>query len=201
MADDERQNVNIHYSCYGSKLQHAKMGEEADEFKTPKKGSKVAKKLREFCTETTAHGLGRIASSTSRLERVIWSTCLLAAVVSMTYHGISLVSEYLTFPVDVKVELRYTNSQPFPAVVVCNMNSIKKSALKTILDDNGTVAILGMIENLHLNGTRRKLINSYKHALLATMNRTLQKSIGHQVEDLILDCEWNGEACGPQLVQ
>ncbi|CAH3198064.1 unnamed protein product, partial [Porites evermanni] len=44
----------------------------------------------------------------------------------------------------------------------------------------------------------RKLINSYKHALLATMNRTLQKSIGHQVEDLILDCEWNGEACGPQ---
>ena len=50
-------------------------------------------------------------------------------------------------------------------------------------------------------GTRRKLINTYKHALLATMNRTLQKSIGHQVEDLILDCEWNGEACGPQLVQ
>ena len=116
------------------------MGEEADEFKTPKKGSKVAKKLREFCTETTAHGLGRIASSTSRLERVIWSTCLLAAVVSMTYHGISLVSEYLTFPVDVKVELRYTNSQPFPAVVVCNMNSIKKSALKKVIDDNGTVS-------------------------------------------------------------
>ena len=50
-------------------------------------------------------------------------------------------------------------------------------------------------------GTRRKLINTYKHALLATMNRTLQQSIGHQVEDLILDCEWNGEACGPQLVQ
>ena len=50
-------------------------------------------------------------------------------------------------------------------------------------------------------GTRRKLINTYKHALLATMNRTLQKSIGHHVEDLILDCEWNGEACGPQLVQ
>ena len=116
------------------------MGEEADEFKTPKKGSKVAKKLREFCIETTAHGLGRIASSTSRLERIIGSTCLLAAVVSMTYQGISLVSEYLTFPVDVKVELRYTNSQPFPAVVVCNMNSIKKSVLKKVMDDNGTVS-------------------------------------------------------------
>ena len=123
-----------------SHFKHAKMGEEADEFKTPKKGSKVAKKLREFCIETTAHGLGRIASSTSRLERILWSTCLLTAVVSMTYQGISLVSEYLTFPVDVKVELKYTNSQPFPAVVVCNMNSIKKSALKKVMDDNGTVS-------------------------------------------------------------
>ena len=91
------------------------------------KSDHVAGKLREFCSETTAHGLGRLASSTSILERVIWSVCLLAALGYMTYQGTSLVSDYFSYPVDVKVELQYNRTLDFPAVVVCNMNTVKKS--------------------------------------------------------------------------
>ena len=114
---------------------------EAIECRTQDTSSKAVGKLREFCSETTAHGFGRLASSTSTLEKIIWSACLLTALGYMTYQGIILVSDYLSYPVDVKVELKYHEKLDFPAVVVCNMNMVKKSARKKAIEQGMMVSI------------------------------------------------------------
>ena len=115
---------------------------EAIEFRTQDSStSNAVGKLREFCSETTAHGFGRLASSTSIVEKFVWLACLLAALGYMTYQGIILVSDYLSYPVDVKVELRYTDTLDFPAVVVCNMNTVKKSAVKKAIEQGMMVSI------------------------------------------------------------
>lgn len=93
----------------------------------------AAGKLREFCSETTAHGFGRLASASSALERLIWLVCLLAALTYTFLQGAGLVSEYFSYPVDVKVEMKRSEGLEFPAIVVCNMNAIRKQALNEVV--------------------------------------------------------------------
>ena len=116
------------------------MDQEDKGFRTQSTSGEAVGKLREFCAETTAHGFGRLASSSSTLERFLWSACLLAALGYMTYQEISLVSDYMSYPVDVKVELKYSDTLDFPAVVVCNMNTVKKSGLKKAIQQELTVS-------------------------------------------------------------
>ena len=86
-------------------------------------------KLREFCSETTAHGFGRLASASSAIERLVWLVCLLAALSYTVLQAYDLVSDFFLFPVDVKVEMKHVKDLEFPAIVVCNMNALRKQAL------------------------------------------------------------------------
>lgn len=92
----------------------------------------AAGKLREFCSETTAHGFGRLASSSSAIERLIWLVCLVSALTYTFVQGFRLVSDYFSYPVDVKVTMKHTEDLEFPAIVVCNMNAMRKQALNEV---------------------------------------------------------------------
>lgn len=92
----------------------------------------AAGKLREFCSETTAHGFGRLASSSSAIERLIWLVCLLSALTYTFVQGFRLVSDYFSYPVDVKVTMKHNEDLEFPAIVVCNMNAMRKQALNEV---------------------------------------------------------------------
>jgi len=170
--------------------------EEMAETRLQKKGSSGAiGKLREFCSETTAHGFGRLASATSAIERLIWLLCLLAALTYTLVQGFSLVSEYFSYPVDVKVEMKHAEDLEFPAIVVCNMNALRRQALNEVVK-------MGQITNpiweqVSQSGSRQQM-KSYKRALLASLDNDVKRSIGHQAEDFILECNWKGEVCGPE---
>lgn len=92
----------------------------------------AAGKLREFCSETTAHGFGRLASSSSAIERLIWLVCLLSALTYTFVQGFRLVSDYFSYPVVVKVTMKHSEDLEFPAIVVCNMNAMRKQALNEV---------------------------------------------------------------------
>jgi len=99
-----------------------------------KRKSGAVGKLREFCSETTAHGFARLATASSVTERLIWLICLLAALTYTLIQGVSLISEYFSYPVDVKVKMKYVEDIEFPAIVVCNMNPLRKQALKEVVN-------------------------------------------------------------------
>lgn len=105
------------------------------------KSHEAVGKLHEFCSETTAHGFGRLASSKSIPERLIWSVCLLSALVYTAYQGFNLVSAFFLYPVDVKVEMKHVEDLEFPAIVVCNMNAVRKTGLKRAIREGLTVSI------------------------------------------------------------
>ena len=92
----------------------------------------AAGKLREFCSQTTAHGFGKLASASSAIERLLWLVCLLAALAYTSVQGFRLISEYLSYPVDVKVMMKHVEGLEFPAIVVCNMNALRKQALNEV---------------------------------------------------------------------
>ena len=92
----------------------------------------AAGKLREFCSQTTAHGFGKLASASSAIERLLWLVCLLAALAYTSVQGFRLISEYFSYPVDVKVMMKHVEDLEFPAIVVCNMNALRKQALNEV---------------------------------------------------------------------
>ena len=47
---------------------------------------------------------------------------------ALTYNVTSVFSEYFSYPVDVAVKINNKANQEFPAVTVCNVNPIRKSA-------------------------------------------------------------------------
>jgi len=49
----------------------------------------------------------------------------------------------------------------------------------------------------YVAGSRQQM-KSYKKALLASLDNDVKRSIGHQAEDFILECNWKGEVCGPE---
>ncbi|KAL9988196.1 hypothetical protein ACROYT_G002611 [Oculina patagonica] len=164
--------------------------------KTEEKSSGAKDKLHEFCSETTAHGFGRLASSSSVVERLIWSACLLAALSYSIYQGYIIVSAHLSYPVDVKVEMRQVDELEFPAVVVCNMNAVKRSALTRAVQEGLITHPTWMQDSL--SNVSLQLMTSYKRALLASLDDDVKQSIGHQADEFILDCTWKGDPCGPE---
>lgn len=51
------------------------------------------------------------------------------------------MSDFVSYPVDVKVELRYRHTIEFPAVVVCNMNSVRRSGVNDAIEQRLMVSI------------------------------------------------------------
>ena len=49
----------------------------------------------------------------------------------------------------------------------------------------------------YLTGSLQQM-KSYKRVLLALLDNDTKRSIGHQAEDFILECNWKGEVCGPE---
>jgi len=152
-------------------------------------------KFQEFCSETTAHGFGRLASASSTIERLLWLVCLLAALTYTIVQGFYLVSEYFSYPVEVKVEMKHREDLEFPAIVICNMNAMRKQALNEVVEE-------GQVRNAILKQARQtgslQQMKSYKRVLLALLDKDTKRLIGHQAEDFILECNWKGKVCGPE---
>jgi len=105
-------------------------------------------KFQEFCSETTAHGFGRLASASSAIERLLWLVCLLAALTYTIVQGFYLVSEYFSYPVEVKVEMKHREDLEFPAIVICNMNAMRKQALNEVVEEGQVTVSICLITAL-----------------------------------------------------
>ena len=86
--------------------------------------------VRDFCTDTSAHGLSRVVAAESWPGRLFWIAIFISASgISIHQIGLSFTAffKYPTktdFFIVVKEELR------FPAVTVCNINPFKQSEIE-----------------------------------------------------------------------
>ena len=148
-----------------------------------KRKSGAVGKLREFCSETTAHGFGRLASASSAIERLLWLVCLLAALTYTIVQGYSLVSEFYSFPVDVKVEMKHVEDLEFPAIVVCNMNALRKQALNEVVKEGQITVSICFNYSLDCH----KLIQfSFQCFSSYVINNSVVRALYHDCEYVVL---------------
>lgn len=79
--------------------------------------------LHEFAEETSAHGVGKIASAESAFWRLFWTLVTLAGAGMVIYQGILLFNTYLDKPVKSDIDVTYSRvscAVIVLVVVVCN---------------------------------------------------------------------------------
>ncbi|XP_078588046.1 acid-sensing ion channel 1C-like [Branchiostoma floridae x Branchiostoma japonicum] len=94
-----------------------------DEKETPEK---------EFADNTTLHGLNRIVIAPSNYFRVMWVLTILASYSGFTYMLSSMIMDYFSYDTITDTKLKFTDSLPFPAVTICNMNKFDAQKLKLV---------------------------------------------------------------------
>lgn len=86
--------------------------------------------VRDFCADTTAHGLGRVATAKSWPARLFWIVILITASVISIYQISASITTYLEYSTKTDVSIVIKEQLRFPAVTVCNINPFKQSEIE-----------------------------------------------------------------------
>jgi len=64
------------------------------------------------------------------VKNCYWTFALLVMIGGMVFSVYALTAAYLSYPVSVSISVRREKKLVFPAVTICNMSPVKKSALQ-----------------------------------------------------------------------
>jgi len=64
------------------------------------------------------------------VKRCYWTLALLVMTGGMAFSVYALTAAYLSYPIDVSISVHHEPQLVFPAVTICNMSPVTKSALE-----------------------------------------------------------------------
>ncbi|XP_068238635.1 degenerin-like protein asic-1 [Palaemon carinicauda] len=86
--------------------------------------TKFASDVGDFADSCSAHGIGKIYKSQGWARRLLWILVCVCMVAFGTYQCYRVIAEYLTYPKKVSISIKEESVVEFPAVTVCNLNSM-----------------------------------------------------------------------------
>ena len=94
--------------------------------------------LRQFCDVTSLHGWKFFSVSNFKHSHVaFWTLIMLASIIGASYIITNHIQEFFSSSVSYNLESPTVPLDQvfFPSVVVCNMNSLRKSFIQTLMTD------------------------------------------------------------------
>ncbi|KAJ7355012.1 ligand-gated sodium channel [Desmophyllum pertusum] len=164
------------------------------------------KLIKEFCSYTTTHGVGRLAEAKTLFSR-------LHGVFSLWTHG--LFAKYLSRPVFTSVKMRHKTHVTFPALTLCNQNTVKRSEL----EQNPSI-VSGVLKEVNKRQEQGKksqeascnrkdnedysledgleFFTLFQEVLMAEL--ALEKyntlyGLGHKFNEFVFECNFRGNDC------
>ncbi|XP_077992375.1 epithelial sodium channel subunit alpha-like [Glandiceps talaboti] len=190
---------------------------------TAEKGEIKLKPIASALVEnTTCHGIPRIYSASNFVRRAFWSLVFVSAVALFLWQFSKLLTNYYAYEVDVTFEIKFETNADFPAVTICNLNPFKNSKAQAnqeilnLLSSNST-------SRRRRNAARNKRSSSsnsnytnwetmsldyesfdsnfetmlFVYDTVASLNYSDRMLLGHEINDMLIDCTWKGYPCGP----
>lgn len=187
----------------------------------PRPGS-LAEAGKLFLKHTTLHGLRHIFLSGSYPRRVAWLLAFVAALALLFTWSSNRVRYLLSAPVYSKAHMVYAKRLVFPAVTICNQNLLLPRRMKKtdIFSAGRWLGLFG--RNWQVSPAAREALTSlgdggggeppwsplsrildFNHFLPPPAEsqpsmRQLLDRLGHQLEEMLLYCRYQGELCGPR---
>ena len=141
--------------------------------------------VKEFCLNTSAHGLGGIARSRTIWNCLFWTIPTLAFMGVMIFLIVQAIINYLDYPTQTSVKIISTWPLAFPAVTVCNRAAIRYDAI---------------IEPL-LNYTNASEYSPELNAYLLPFLSEAEEASNYSgayffpLRSMLISCTYNGIAC------
>ena len=89
----------------------------------------------EFVENSTIHGFSHLTSSRSFSRRIFWCLLLLISHVAFFWLVKKNVDKMQKHDTVVKTAVYYSNSLPFPALTLCNVNRFRKSKTGSLMQN------------------------------------------------------------------
>lgn len=184
-----------------------------DRHAKPTVKSNYKKDVNAFLKKSSLFALNQIGNSRTVTWKVFWAIIFVTGIIGIVSQSSQFLMSYFRYPVIVNRESVNAKSQEFPAVTICNMNSIRKEfihCLKNKLNYNECFAKndekyseIDFSQNrkepmceaaIEMFGNASEKRAKFDHLLLSQTYRS-QKKYGHQAKDLIKYCKFDKDAC------
>ncbi|XP_077984846.1 acid-sensing ion channel 1C-like [Glandiceps talaboti] len=150
-------------------------------------------KFRQFCQDTTLHGIRYTTNqNVSIYRRILWSIVMLSVVIGITISTKDSFCRYLSAPVTTVLSFQQRHKVFFPAVTLCNYNKYRKSVIQGTWFDNFTKELSR--NTTSIPGKRNDFDWNYYRDKIISLNTTdFQKETAHRMDEMLLMCEWSSD--------
>ncbi|XP_074644233.1 FMRFamide-activated amiloride-sensitive sodium channel-like [Tubulanus polymorphus] len=210
-------NPDGYYSQYGRENVDKKMPSENEtkERERQLKWKSIRKTIRQFLTDTTAHGVPRTVSAKSVYRRVFWICIIFIALMMNLMHLSLLVTQYLRFPSEEVTKVQYGWVE-FPSVTLCNIKAMSTTQKYDVMLRNTSSKFYVYTQKLkefayflennatHIGSKElEKLKNLYEamrtpEGYFTYIGPEEAKLAGQTAQDMILSCKFNFMPCSWQ---
>ncbi|CDQ56965.1 unnamed protein product [Oncorhynchus mykiss] len=153
-----------------------------------------------FMRRTKVHGLMFVFSPDKTLtQRILWLLAFFVCVSLLFTWSWNRILYLMSYPAVTRIKMEWTHNMSFPAVTFCNHNLFRVSSLtKVDLYHCGYWMDL-MHQNHSYNLLSLLDFNGYTPPPRYHVNTTeMIGRLGHQLEDMLLECRFRGENCTHQ---
>lgn len=157
--------------------------------------TKDCKKFRKYVESTTAHGVVRIFSGKSRIRRLFWAVVFVGALVGCLYNVSDRIRFLVGNPTSTTVQLVREESLTFPAVTICNLNSVRNDFLQARGLENCFRNLIPLDPNDHDYQPECDYLISTECQDEGLSFSDIQNEGRQRAEDFILDCRFLGRRC------
>lgn len=168
-----------------------------------------------FLKHTSFHGLRHVFLGGSYPRRAAWLIAFLASLALLVAWSSNRVRYLLSSPVHTKAHVVYATRLVFPAVTICNRNLLlpRRMSKPDIFSAGRWLGLLGKnrqvsagaAEALGARGDSPTPFRALDFSRFLPPPREAQPSmrqlldrLGHQLEEMLLYCRFQGERCGPR---
>nr|XP_015222677.1 PREDICTED: amiloride-sensitive sodium channel subunit gamma-like isoform X3 [Lepisosteus oculatus] len=179
--------------------------------KRPSEVATMRRLCRDIIQYTSAHGIPNIFRARHWFRRALWAVFVGCALCCALWQCTEMVLSFYSYPSHEKITLVSGTELRFPAITICNLNSVRYSSLKksfsmsSSLQDSGLEQSHRRNRSSSLNGTgfwdSSQETTNYARSFNKFASEFNELSdeekieMGHQLEDMLIYCNYHGQAC------
>ncbi|CAF2800664.1 unnamed protein product [Rotaria sp. Silwood2] len=150
--------------------------------------------IKEFCLNTSTHGLPGIARSQSIPNRIFWSVSTLAFTGIMIYFIVQAIHAYFEYPSQTSVSVIFEWPQAFPAVTICNYSPIRyEKFIGSFLNYTNSLNLTNTTDTTNFTATQSLYIDDF---LIHKFNQGDSfMDFFYPLEEMMISCAYNGMSC------
>ncbi|XP_041354877.1 amiloride-sensitive sodium channel subunit gamma-like [Gigantopelta aegis] len=154
------------------------------------------------------HGAGRVVGKGGISRKLAWLLIVLTGFGVAVYHVTLVILQYQKWPVSTLVTIEYNKELLFPAVTICNINPLRRSALSSEYlreieqiireknNSNETETSTDEQQNFDEYSDDFEITKSIQQ-IMATMKDNARAKLGYSMDHMLLNCEFQGLPCVP----